>query len=270
MRHIVRLKEDRTLKRHHNHWETVCLKSGHLEMLLRPNKWPLWSWGVCWNHSKLWWSYLCLPWSTVFAAHGIKCCECVYVCARGGFDREVEIWCMSLQGELVAVEVREQLVAPLSVWNIWRWTQSQESSNSFPARANTARSISAMMATTVFWPTVLRGGSFWLSSLAVQYFVLRLRLPKEGPAGQIWLSTQVFVGTPTSWKKVIWFSLFGLVKCNLAICKVCFDYLGHINKHFGDQGKYSYFCISRLSVTSGVLGQWPYSNVSAINPACQT
>lgn len=175
-------------------------------MLLRVNKWPLWSWGggLCWNHSKLWWSYLCLPWSTAFAACSIKCCESVYVCVRGGFDREVEIWCMSLQGELVPVEVREQLVTPLSVWNVWRWTQSQESSHSFPARANTARSISAIVATTVCWPAVLRGGSFWLSRLAVQYFVLRL--PKEGPVGQIWLSTEVFVGVLTSWEKLIWFS----------------------------------------------------------------
>lgn len=39
----------------------------------------------------------------------------VCMCVRGGFDTEVEILCMSLQGELVAVEVREQLVTPLSV-----------------------------------------------------------------------------------------------------------------------------------------------------------
>lgn len=86
--------------------------------------------GVCWNPLKLWWSYLCPLWSTVFTAHGIKCCECVYVCVRGGFDREVEIWCMSLRLELVAVEVWEQLVTPLSAWNVR--TQNQGSSHTFP------------------------------------------------------------------------------------------------------------------------------------------
>lgn len=175
---------------------------------------------------------------------------------------------MSLRGELVATEVREQLVTPLSLWNVWRWTQSPESNHSFTERANTARSISAITATTALRPTAPGGWSFWLSSLTVQYFVLRLKLPKEGPVGQIWLSAVVIVGAATSCKKVIWFSLFGLFKCNLAISEVCFDYLGHINRHFGDQRKYSFFCISRLSTTSGVLSQWPYSN-SAISHACQ-
>lgn len=120
---------------------------------------------------------------------------------RGGFDREVEIWCVSLHGELVAVEVREQLVTPLSFRNVWRWTQSQESSHSFPGRANAARSISAIMATIVFWPAVLRGGSFWLSSLAVQYFVLRLRLPKEGPVGQIFALNRSFFWHSNTFQK---------------------------------------------------------------------
>lgn len=61
-------------------------------------------------------------------------------------------------------------------------------------------------------------------------------LPKEKPVGQIWLSTEVFVGAPKSLKNGIKFSLCGLVNCNLAISEVCFDFLGHINKHFEDQG----------------------------------
>lgn len=53
------------------------------------------------------------------------------------------------------------------------------------------------------------------------------------------------------------FSSCGRIKCDLAISEMSFDFLGHINKHFGDQGKYSYVYFRRLPMTGGVLGSGP-------------
>lgn len=78
------------------------------------NKWPLWSWGPA-GITRNFGGVICVCPDPSYAQLMVSSVVSVCMCVRGGFDTEVEILCMSLQGELVAVEVREQLVTPLSV-----------------------------------------------------------------------------------------------------------------------------------------------------------
>lgn len=77
----------------------------HLEMLLRVNKWPLWSRGGGGGLLESNETLVELFVSALIRRIRSSWYRVLRVCVRGGFDREAEIWCMSSRSELVAVEV---------------------------------------------------------------------------------------------------------------------------------------------------------------------
>lgn len=153
-----------------------------------------WEWtsvlGVCWNHSK---TLLELFASSLIHFIRSSWYQVLYMCG-----------CMWVSGE--------DLIGKLRFGACWSsWSLRYESSWLLHSQSGVQPFIPSESKhnqvnirhhghNTLFDPWFSKEGVFTVS-MAAQYFLWRLRPAKEGPVGQIWRPTYVFVGAPTSSKK---------------------------------------------------------------------